>query len=118
MKGFAMDENGDLLIENNEISIVTGDSLLQQKVTNVLQTNLKEWFFDWDQGIDFSNLLGKGVGEELARYEIARGLEQVDSTFTITDFSYHADAVARKATIAFKAETESGKEVGGEVTWG
>lgn len=118
MKGFAMDENGDLLIENNEISIVTGDSLLRQKVLNVLRTNLREWFFDWDQGIDFDNLLGKDVGEELARYELTRGLEQVDSTFTITAFAYTADTVERKATITFKAKTESGEEVGGEVTWG
>lgn len=65
MKGFALDEHGDVLIENNEISIVVGDSLLRQKVWTVLQTNLKEWFFDWDQGIDFSNLLGKGKTEDI-----------------------------------------------------
>lgn len=117
LKGFALDENGDVVIENNEISTVTGESLLQQKVWTVLHTNLKEWFFDWDQGIDFENLLGKGVGEELARYEIERGLEQVDSTFTITEFSYATDAATRKATIFFKAQNETGESVGGEFTW-
>lgn len=117
MKGFALDQNGDLLIENGDIGIVVGDSLLQQKVWTVLHTNLKEWFFDWEQGIDFSNLLGKGVGAELARYEIERGLAQVDNTFTITDFSYKEDEAARKATISFRAQTESGEEVGGEYTW-
>ena len=117
MKGFAMDERGDLLIENNEISIVAGDNLLQQKVLTVLRTNLREWFFDWEQGISFSNLLGKGVGAELARYELQRGLEQVDSTFTITEFSYNFDSAARKATITFAAATESGEEVGGEMSW-
>lgn len=117
MKGFAMDENGDLLIENGVISIVTGDELLRQKVWTVLHTNLEEWFFDWEQGIDFDNLIGKGVGEELARYEIERGLAQVDETFAVTEFGYIADNVARKATITFKAQTESGEEVGGEFTW-
>lgn len=117
MKGFALDEKGDVLIENGDISLVVGDSLLQQKVLTVLRTNLKEWFFDWEQGIDFDNLLGKGVGEELARYEVERGLHQVDSTFTITEFTYTMDRAARKATVTFKAATENGEEVGGEIAW-
>lgn len=117
MKGFALDEKGDVLIENGAISIVVGDSLLQQKVLTVLRTNLKEWFFDWEQGIDFSNLLGKGTSAELARHEVERGLRQVDSTFAITDFSYTADRAARKAMVHFKAQTESGEEVGGDIEW-
>ena len=117
MKGFALDEHGDVLIENGHISIVVGDELLRQKVWTVLRTNLKEWFFDWEQGIDFGNLLGKGVGEELARYEITRGLHQVDSTFSITEFSYTVDRAARKATVTFKARNKDGEEVGGDIAW-
>lgn len=117
MKGFALDENGDVLIENGAISIVVGDSLLQQKVMTVLRTNAREWFFDWGQGIDFSNLLGKGTSEELARYEVERGLAQVDSTFTITEFSYTIDRFARKASVHFKAQTASGEKVGGDIEW-
>lgn len=117
MKGFALDEHGDVLIENNQISIVTGDELLRQKVMTVLKTNLQEWFFDWEQGIDFNNLLGKGVNEELARYEIERGLRQVDRTFELTEFVYSVDQTLRRATIAFKAQVASGAEVGGEIDW-
>lgn len=117
MKGFALDEQGDVLIENNEISTVVGDSLLRQKVWTVLQTNLKEWFFDWDQGIDFSNLLGKGKTEDMARYEIERGLAQVDSTLAITEFEYSVDRAARTATVRFTAQNDSGETVGGDYTW-
>ena len=106
-----------MIIENNEISIVTGASLVQQNVWTVLRTNLKEWFFDWEQGINRGNLLGKGTNEELARYEVERGLLQVDETFTITEFTYEQDTAARTAKITFKAQTESGEEVGGEYTW-
>ena len=112
-----MDNKGDVLIENNEISIVVGEKLTQQKVRTVLLTNLKEWFFDWEQGINRENLLGKSTNEELARYEVERGLLQVDSTFTITEFTYEVDGPARKAKITFKARTEKGEEVGGEYTW-
>lgn len=117
MIGFALDDNGDLLIENNEISIVVGDSLLQQKVREVLRTNLKEWFFDWSLGVDFNNLLGKKTNSELVRYEIERGLWQVDETFTITEFDYSVDKVNRKATATFKAQNKDGETVGGDYTW-
>ena len=108
---------GDVLIENGDISIIAGDSLLQQKIQTVLHTNLGEWFFDWDQGIDFDNLLGKGITEELVRHEILRGLAQVDSTLSITAFTFEADERDRKARVTFKAQTSSGDEVGGEITW-
>lgn len=118
MKGFAMDNStGDVLIENGQISLVVGDSLTQQKVLTVLRTNLREWFFDWEQGIDRTHLIGKGVGEELARYEVERGLQQVDNTFSVTEFTYEANQSERTAKITFKATTESGEEVGGEITW-
>lgn len=117
MTGFALDENGDVLIENNEISIVVGDSLLQQKVWTVLRTNLGEWFFDLEQGVDYNNLLGKKTNAELVRYEIERGLAQVDNTFVITEFSYDSEKESRKAWVKFKAQNKSGAEVGGEYSW-
>lgn len=117
MTGFELDDKGDVVIENNQISLITGAELIQQKVWTVLQTNLGEWFLDWEQGVDFDNLLGKNTNAELVRFEIERGLAQVDSTFAITDFSYNADRATRKATVTFKARNENGEEVGGEYTW-
>lgn len=117
MKSFALDANGDLLIENNEISMVVGDSLTQQNVWTVLRTNLKEWFFDWEQGVDFNNLLGKETNADLVRHEIERALAQVDETFRITEYSYSADRTERRARVIFKARTDSGEEAGGEYTW-
>ena len=117
MIGFALDDKGDLLIENNKISIVAGDSLLQQKINMVLQTNPREWFFDWEEGVDFKNLVGKSTNAEIAQYEIEKGLAQVDETFVITEFAYEEERATRKARVKFKARTESGKEVGGDVSW-
>lgn len=117
MTGFELDDKGDVVIENNQINLITGAELIQQKVWTVLQTNLGEWFLDWEQGVDFDNLLGKNTNAELVRYEIERGLAQVDSTFQITDFAYEADRTTRATKVTFKAQNESGEEVGGEYTW-
>lgn len=115
--GFELDSTGDVLIEGGVIGIVSGDNLLQQKVKTVLQTNLGEWFFNINQGVDFDNLLGKNTNAELVRYEIERGLAQVDSSFEITEFAYSFDRAARKATATFKARTTNGETVGGEYSW-
>lgn len=117
MKGFALDATGDVVISDNKISIVVGDELLRQKVWTVLRTNLKEWFFDWEQGIDYGNLLGRSTSEEMVRFEIERGLRQVDATFEITEFVYSEDKNARSSVVTFKAVTASGQEAGGELTW-
>lgn len=117
MKGFAMDETGDVVILNNEIPLVVGTALVQQKVKNVLGTKLKEWFFDWDEGINHDNMLGKNIDEDMIRYEVEQGLHQVDSTFTITDFSCEIDKKSRTAIVKFNAVASSGEEVGGEYTW-
>lgn len=58
MKGFEL-LNGDVVIKNGEIQMVSGAELLRQTVETVLNTNKGEWFFDIDEGITFSNILGK-----------------------------------------------------------
>lgn len=117
MKGFALDAAGDVVIENNEVQMVHDRELVRQKVNTVLGTNLREWFFDWDQGIDFSVLQGKNVNEELVKYEIEKGLKQVDETFEITEFNIQMEKVERKMTVTFKAQSSTGENAGGEYTY-
>lgn len=117
MKGFEMDSTGDVAIVDNKIPMVSGPNLVKQKVQNVLSTNKGEWFLDLNEGIDFDNVLGKGVTEDIVRYEIEQGLLQVDSTFTITEFSCEIDSRNRKVKTHFKAQTGSGEEVEGDYAW-
>lgn len=86
MKSFAVNNNGDLII-NKDIQTVDGDELLRQKIMEVLSTNKGEWFFDWEQGINFSNMLGKGVTEDAVSEEIANGLKQIDESIVVSNFS-------------------------------
>ena len=59
MKGFALSDNNDLVIQNGELQLVEGTDLLRQTVQTVLNTNKGEWFLDEDEGINFRNILGK-----------------------------------------------------------
>lgn len=105
MKSFALDNTGDLIIVNHELKMVEGDELIRQKVQEVINTNKGEWFLDWEQGIDFSNVLGKGVTEEMVKAEIEDGLQQVDEDLIISDFSMAT--VGRKLLIEFIAINEN-----------
>lgn len=107
MKGFALDNNGDVIIKKNNIKMVDGEDLLKQTVKTVLGTNKTEWFLNVDEGIDFNNLLGKKKDENIIRNEITQGLQQVDSSFVLETFTCEFDNKNRKLTISFTAKNSS-----------
>lgn len=113
MKGFALDSNGDVIIEKNKIKLVDGTELIRQTVQTVLGTNKNEWFLNIDEGIDFNNLLGKKKDDEIIRNEIIQGLQQVDGSFVLETFTCDFDRKHRKLTINFKAKNSDGKTVSG-----
>lgn len=59
MKGFMLDEHGDVVIENGEIQMVHDVELTAQTIKSVLQTQKGEWFLDWEEGINHNEILGK-----------------------------------------------------------
>lgn len=61
MKGFALDEHGDIVIQNGEIQLLHGSSLTAQTVKSVLGTQKGEWFLNINEGINHRNILGKKV---------------------------------------------------------
>ena len=108
--------DGDIVIENNEIQMVSGAELTRQTVETVLNTNKGEWFFDSDEGITFSNILGKNQKikseySDIVKSEILDGLSQVDSSFSISEFSADYNSTIRKLTAKFTAYNENGETV-------
>ena len=96
---------GDIVIQ-----MISGDNLLKQKVQTVLGSNKGEWILNRDEGIEFSDILGKGNSEDIIRSEIQNGLNQVDETFVITSFEMDID-IDRKYKISFTAQNSDGKEI-------
>lgn len=117
MIGFELDENGDVLIENNQIQMINGDELIPQTLKSVIGTNKGEWFLNEDEGITFENILGKFVDEDIIKSEIEEGLSQIDSTFSITEFSYEFNNDKRKLYVSFSAVNDDGTIINGENTF-
>lgn len=59
MKGFALNEQGDVLIKNGVIQMVHGTDLTTQTIKSVLGTQKGEWFLNRDEGINHNEILGK-----------------------------------------------------------
>ena len=59
MKGFALDERGDVVISKGEIQMIYGSDLTVQKIKSVLGTQKGEWFLNEYEGIEYNNILGK-----------------------------------------------------------
>ena len=81
MKGFAIDENGDIVIENNDIQLINGDDLIRQNVEKLIGTNKGEWFLNKNEGINFKTILKKNPNMDIVRNEILTALQSIDNTF-------------------------------------
>lgn len=115
MKGFALDENGDLEIKKGAIQMTNGEALRNQKIQTVLGTNKGEWFLNIEEGVDFSKLLGRNRTEEEMRFEVERALRQVDESIVLDELM--TEKRGRTLRVKFKAHTEKGETIEGAKEW-
>lgn len=119
MKGFALDNKGDVVIgdKGRQIQMIEGNELLTQTIDSVLGTNKGEWFANEDEGITFGNILGKRIDEETIKNEVLQGLLQVDGSFFMTEFDMSLNTKERNLEVTFTAQNENGNEVSGVKEW-
>lgn len=101
---------GDVVIHNNKIVMVEDNDLLIQTCKTVLGTNKGEWPLNLNEGITFANILGKNKTEEMIKFEVEDGLQQVDETFELTAFELVNNG-NRSYTVNAAAQNANGEEV-------
>lgn len=107
MRGFLLDEKGDIVIENGSIALVENEHLKAQTLRTVMGTNKGEWFLNDEEGIDFNFMLGKGITEDMQLAQCKDACNQVDTSLTVVDFHREVDKATRKAEINFKAQGDN-----------
>lgn len=90
MKDFALNENGDILIEDRDISYVRDSKQEIQKIRQVLGTKLGEWEYDANEGIDFGALSQKHVDLQRIRETIQNALREISESYVLQDCSIEA----------------------------
>lgn len=90
---FAVTETAphDLLIEDNKITMASGDALFVQRLQAVWSTNKGEWSLDKQEGIDRYVILTKNYDEDLIREELEAALLTLNPDARIEEFSMDVD---------------------------
>lgn len=109
MKGLKLDDKGDIVIEKGRIAMISDTDLIIQTVRQIIKTNLGEWEFDPDEGIDIQKLIAKDANYDIIRNTIQLGLRQVDESFVITWLNFQTDD--RRLYIDFRAEASDGTQI-------
>ena len=111
MKGFLLDEKGDIVIENGQLVMISGNELKAQTLRTVMGTNKGEWFYNNDEGIDFSFMLGKGITDEMRLAQCKDACSQVDESLYVSEFNCEVENKTRKSTIQFVAKNDNNTEI-------
>lgn len=80
--------NGDLVIEKNDIPFVEEEEELQQVVTELLSVFKGEWYFNPEHGADYFSFLGEKFDEEVVTSVILDALSQEPRIQTADHFRY------------------------------
>ncbi len=118
MRGFLLDEKGDIVIENGEIGLVSGNELVAQTVKTTMNTNKGEWFLNHDEGINYYAILGKGITDEMRLNQVQDALSQVDESLHVTEFDTQEDKKNRTSTISFTAKGDGDTIISVSETYG
>ena len=108
MKGFKVDERGDIIFENGNIAFVKDTELKAQTLRTVLGTNKGEWFLNDDEGIDFDFIIGKNITDDMRLSQCKDACRQVDETLYVSDFYSEVDKKTRESALYFKAQSGDG----------
>lgn len=111
MKALAIDENGDLFMEQGKLQEVSGVEEIRQRFRQLLRTNKGEWFLNPEEGLDYSTFWTKTPDEEAIRMTIDEVAEQVEEIERLEDVRIDFDERERTLTVSFVAILTTGEEV-------
>jgi len=105
-------QNGDLVIENNDIAMIDNDEELIQSIKMLLSIRKGESSLDPEVGLSYNNVLGKSANQEEARDDIIEALSQDDRVASVTDIMFIDDFKnSRTRKISLTIEKADGSEL-------
>lgn len=113
MKTFSL-QDGDLVFDKGDFTIIEGTQELQQCLEIMLSTNLGEWFLNEDFGFNYHLALEKPEDEEV-QAEIARVLAQEERVSTIDEITTGQDRKRRKLEANYTVTLVDGETITNEV---
>ena len=110
MKALAIDENGDLFMDQGQLQEVSGVEEIRQRFRQLLRTNKGEWFLNPEEGLDYLAFWTKTPDEEAIRMTIEEVAAQVEEIERLEGVRIDFDERERTLTISFVAILTTGEE--------
>lgn len=105
----ALDENDDIFLDAyGNIATVTGNQSIQQHVKTAIRLWLGESDFDETKGVQYRNILGEQLNDELLRDELESAVLGVDGVARVISLEYSTNNLTRTYTVHVKYELDSG----------
>ncbi|NIQ92441.1 MAG: hypothetical protein GWN93_27050 [Deltaproteobacteria bacterium] len=109
MSSWALDENQDLKVTNNSLTLTEGQEAIRQHMTNRFQTFLGEWFLDTSVGVPyFQQILIKNPAAAVVQDILKATILQTPGVISILNFDADYDVAAREFSLEFTADTING----------
>lgn len=108
MSDIKLDDNGDLLLQETDLVLTTGQEAIEQHLTQRLRTFLGEWFLNNTIGVAyFQQIFKKQLDPILVDSILKKEIIETPGISKLVDFDLDISSL-RVLTLSFRAQTIAG----------
>lgn len=116
MRDFKLDENGDVMLDGNDVVTTSDDDEIIQRIIVTLQTRLGEFEPETETGLEDENIFGKHVKSEYLEQDIRDALtDQVPEVVEINSIEIGNPDENRDLSIKLSLKTINGTQIQPEI---
>lgn len=113
MRDFKLDKNGDVIIDDGDIAMISDNEEISQRIATTLRTRLNEFEPEEDSwGLTRENALGKAFNEDFLREDIEDAItSQVDDRISVQEINFDENEATRSLAVDIKYTIPDSDEV-------
>jgi len=109
MGSFLLDDDGDLDITNNRLSLTQGAQAIQQHLKVKFKLFQGEWFLDTSIGVPYyESILVKGPNIVVVSEILKATILETPGITKLLEFNFDFNEALRNFELTFRADTDSG----------
>lgn len=104
MRDFKLDKNGDVIIDDGDIAMISDNEEISQRIATTLRTRLNEFEpVDEPMGLTRENALGKGYNQDFLQEDIEDAIStQVDENIDVQEINFTKSDADRSLSVEAK----------------
>lgn len=104
MRDFKLDKNGDVIIDDGDIAMISDNEEISQRIATTLRTRLNEFEpVDEPMGLTRENALGKGYNQDFLQEDIEDAIStQVDKNIDVQEINFTKSDADRSLSVEVK----------------